>query len=93
MLCDLIEQWLQELVPDEPVFTPFKVPSCGEGLGLTGVMRGNLLHYIRLDGGRISGYNIITPSSGGSIATADRRAAPRTPRPLEGTAHLSEEKQ
>lgn len=63
MLCGLIEQWLQELVPDEPVFTPFKVPSRGEGLGLTGVMRGNLLHYIRLDGGRISGYNIITPSA------------------------------
>ncbi|MEW6182394.1 MAG: nickel-dependent hydrogenase large subunit [Bacillota bacterium] len=63
MLCGLMNRWLEELEPDEPIFTPFEVPKAGEALGLTGSMRGCLLHYLRVEGGRIAGYNIITPSA------------------------------
>ncbi|HAG06705.1 MAG TPA: hyaluronate lyase [Peptococcaceae bacterium] len=63
ILCGLIEKWLDELQRDEPIFTPFEVPGDGEGLGLTGAMRGPLLHYMCVRGGRISRYDIITPSA------------------------------
>ncbi|MEW5761690.1 MAG: nickel-dependent hydrogenase large subunit [Bacillota bacterium] len=63
LLCNLMEQWLEELEPDRPVFIPFEVPKEGEGLGLTGSMRGNLLHFMRVERGRISRYDIITPSA------------------------------
>lgn len=63
ILCGLMEAWLEELAPDKPVFTPLKVPRTGEGLGLTDAMRGPLLHYVRVEKGRISRYEIITPSA------------------------------
>uniref|UniRef100_A0A7C2IPX5 Hyaluronate lyase n=1 Tax=Ammonifex degensii TaxID=42838 RepID=A0A7C2IPX5_9THEO len=63
MLCGLMERWLEKLEPGEPVFSTFDVPKTGEGLGLTDSMRGPLLHYLRLEGGRISRYEIITPSA------------------------------
>jgi len=63
ILCGLMRQWLEELEPDEPIFNAFDLPNTGEGLGLTDSMRGPLLHYISLKGGRISRYHIITPSA------------------------------
>lgn len=63
ILCGLMKQWLEELEPDKPIFSRFDVPKTGEGLGLTDSMRGPLLHYMRLEGGRIARYNIITPSA------------------------------
>ncbi|HIE12827.1 MAG TPA: hyaluronate lyase [Desulfotomaculum sp.] len=63
ILCGLMKEWLEELAPGEPVFTPFKPPKSGEGLGLTDSMRGPLLHYVQVEGGRISRYEIITPSA------------------------------
>jgi hydrogenase large subunit len=62
-LCELMRQWIDELAPDEPVFTRFETPEEGEAYGLTGAMRGALLHYLRLEKGRISRYRIITPSA------------------------------
>lgn len=63
VFCNLTEEWLEELEPDQPIFTPFEVPKEGEGLGLTGAMRGPLLHYMRVERGRLSYYDIITPSA------------------------------
>ncbi|MEW6448566.1 MAG: nickel-dependent hydrogenase large subunit [Bacillota bacterium] len=63
ILCGLMKEWLEELEPDKPIFTPFTVPKAGEGLGLTDSMRGPLLHYLRVEGSRISRYEIITPSA------------------------------
>ncbi|MGQ9498467.1 MAG: nickel-dependent hydrogenase large subunit [Desulfotomaculales bacterium] len=75
ILCGLIEKWLDELEPGEPIFTPFEVPQEGEGFGLTGAMRGPLLHYMRIKGGRISRYDIITPSAW-NFSPRDKKGEP-----------------
>lgn len=59
----LMESWLDELEPGEPVFTPFEVPREAEGVGLMGAMRGPLGHWIRIEKGRIAHYQIITPTA------------------------------
>ena len=63
LICDLMKRWLEELEPDKPILTTFSTPRTGEGTGLTGAMRGSLLHYMRVEGSRIARYNIITPSA------------------------------
>jgi hydrogenase large subunit len=60
---ELMEAWLEELRPGEPVYTPFEVPREAEGVGLTGAMRGPLGHWLRIEGGRIAHYQIITPTA------------------------------
>jgi len=63
MIGKLMEGWVEELRPGEPVFVPFKVPREAEGAGLTGVMRGPLGHWLRIERGRIAHYEIITPTT------------------------------
>lgn len=60
---ELMEGWVEELQPGEPVFTPFEVPREAEGSGLTGAMRGPLGHWLRIEKGRIAHYEIITPTA------------------------------
>ncbi|TYO97305.1 nickel-dependent hydrogenase large subunit [Desulfallas thermosapovorans] len=59
----LMEGWLEELRPGEPVYKPFKIPQKATGVGLTGAMRGPLGHWLRIEKGRIAGYQIITPTA------------------------------
>lgn len=63
LLCDLMEEWLGKIKLGGPLSTPYEVPREGEGLGLTDAMRGPLLHYLRVEGKRLSHYEIITPSA------------------------------
>lgn len=63
MTGELMEKWLKELEPGGPVFNPFEVPREAAGVGLTGAMRGPLGHWLKIDGGRIAHYQIITPSA------------------------------
>ncbi|HHV64604.1 MAG TPA: nickel-dependent hydrogenase large subunit [Peptococcaceae bacterium] len=59
----LMESWVNELEPGKPVFTPFEVPPEAEGVGLTGAMRGPLGHWLRIEKGRITHYQVITPTA------------------------------
>lgn len=63
MIGKLMEGWLEELQPGEPVFNPFEVPREAESAGLTGAMRGPLGHWLRIEKGRIAHYQIITPTA------------------------------
>ncbi|MCL4514884.1 MAG: nickel-dependent hydrogenase large subunit [Firmicutes bacterium] len=58
-----MKEWLEMLHPDAPTYTPFEVPKNAEGIGLTGAMRGPLGHWVRIEGGRIAHYQIVTPSA------------------------------
>ena len=60
---ELMIEWLENLEPGRPIFTPFEVPEQAEGVGLTGAMRGPLGHWLRIDRGRIAHYQIITPTA------------------------------
>ncbi len=59
----LLLQWLEQLSPGEPFYRPFKIPSKAVGVGLHEGMRGPLSHWLKLEGGRIAVYQIITPSA------------------------------
>jgi len=63
IIAGMMIEWLDQLKLGEPIFNHFEVPSEGEGLGLTGAMRGPLGHWIKVEGGRIASYQIITPSA------------------------------
>lgn len=59
----LMEEWVEQLRPGEPVYKPFKVPKKAQGVGLTGAFRGPLGHWLRIKNGRIEHYQIITPTA------------------------------
>ncbi|MBM4028651.1 MAG: nickel-dependent hydrogenase large subunit, partial [Planctomycetes bacterium] len=57
------QRWLEELVPDGPVYTPPVIPAMATGMGLTEAPRGALGHWLGISGGRISQYQVITPTT------------------------------
>jgi hydrogenase large subunit len=54
--------WLDQLVPNAPVYTDYQVPTTGTAYGLTEAPRGALGHWVKIAGGLISNYQIITPT-------------------------------
>lgn len=63
LIAGLLQRWVEGLVPGEAGCLPFKLPAAGSGAGITDAMRGPLGHWIKIKGGRISQYQIITPSA------------------------------
>jgi Ni,Fe-hydrogenase I large subunit len=64
--CHLIptmERWLSETTGDAKFYTPPGEVTAGEGFGLTQATRGALGHWVRLEGGTIEHYQIITPTA------------------------------
>ena len=59
----LLEQWVNDLLPEERFMHDVAVPADGEGEGLVEAARGSLGHWIRIEGGRIAGYQIIAPTT------------------------------
>lgn len=56
-----MERWLQEAQQAENTWKALKVPENAEGLGLTESPQGMLLHYIKIEGGVIAKYQVISP--------------------------------
>lgn len=59
----LMEQWLKSLVMNEPWCLPCPLPDDGAGVGLSEAARGALGHWVQVQRGRISNYQIIAPTS------------------------------
>jgi hydrogenase large subunit len=59
----MIKEWLKELEPGKPIYKEYEMLKEAEGVGTIGAMRGGLGHWIKIYGGRISHYQIITPSA------------------------------
>lgn len=57
-----MKTWLDELVSDAPVYVAPSLPADGEGAGLTEAARGALGHWLTLSEGKLSRYQIITPT-------------------------------
>lgn len=79
-----MKQWLADLEIGGPVFTPFE-PGDGEGKGLFGAMRGALGHWLRIERGRISHYQIVTPSAWNCSPHDDRGRPGAVEESLVGT--------
>ncbi len=62
-IADSMKEWLEQLVPGDPVYTECKVPTSGEGMGLTEAPRGALGHWIKIRDHKIGNYQIITPTN------------------------------
>ncbi|MDD5028196.1 MAG: nickel-dependent hydrogenase large subunit [Rhodoferax sp.] len=58
-----MEQWLHAIELHAPFFQPHELPAQAQGVGLVEAARGALGHWLRIDDGRLSHYQIIAPTS------------------------------
>ncbi len=62
-IADAMQAWLNDLPVNTSAYNrDFSVPSTGTGMGLTEAPRGALGHWVDISGGKISHYQIITPT-------------------------------
>ncbi len=54
--------WSRQLVVNGPVFTAPTLPSSATSYGLTEAPRGAIGHWVQITGGKISRYQIVTPT-------------------------------
>jgi len=59
----VVQDWLEELVPEAPVYAEPTLPDAGASIGLTEAPRGALGHWLEISGGRLSHYQVITPTT------------------------------
>ena len=58
-----VKIWLGKLDISKPFYIKPKPVKDGEGLGMTEAARGALAHWIRIKNGKISNYQVITPTA------------------------------
>lgn len=75
----LMEEIVDGLQPGASFMTQGQVPRQGSGAGLVEAARGALGHWLRIENGRIAGYQIIAPTTW----NFSPRDADGTPGPLE----------
>jgi hydrogenase large subunit len=54
--------WLDQLTPGSKVYNTYDTPANGSGVGLTEAPRGALGHWVKISGGKIASYQVITPT-------------------------------
>jgi hydrogenase large subunit len=59
----LMEQWLSQFQARESFHTPYQRPAHGQGVGLSEAARGALGHWLRIEHGKLSSYQIVAPTS------------------------------
>ncbi|MDD4237795.1 MAG: nickel-dependent hydrogenase large subunit [Desulfotomaculaceae bacterium] len=63
LITELVIDWLKKLVPGPPPIHQKKVPVKEHAVATTDVMRGALLHSVRLKGEQVEEYKMITPTT------------------------------
>ena len=58
-----MEQWLQQLVVNDPYCNTTALPEDGVGVGLSEAARGSLGHWVQVRRGRIANYQIVAPTT------------------------------
>jgi len=79
ILAKAMVDWLQELVPGQPVAVPLEIPEEGSGAGLTDAPRGALGHWIQVKNKVIDRYQLVVPTTW----NASPRDSDGTPGPIE----------
>ncbi len=59
----VMERLAAEIEPGAPYMARGELPHMGRGAGLVEAARGALGHWLRIEGGRIAGYQIIAPTT------------------------------
>jgi [NiFe] hydrogenase large subunit len=67
MIADAMVEWSQEILENiksgkKTTFTDYDMPDIAKGAGLWEAPRGALGHWNKIDGGRLSNYQVITPT-------------------------------
>lgn len=62
IIATAMERWLQELTIGELVFDGYEAVEDGSGIGMSEAPRGALGHWIGISSGKISHYQVITPT-------------------------------
>ena len=58
-----MERWVRALTPGEAFCHPWQLPDQASGVGLVEAARGSLGHWLRIERGKIAGYQIIAPTT------------------------------
>jgi uptake hydrogenase large subunit len=58
-----MENWCRQIKPNEPFCHQVTIPDEAEGQGLVEAARGSLGHWIRIEKGKISNYQIVAPTT------------------------------
>ena len=59
----LMETWLDAMDVGAPAYAPYSNPNSAEGIGLWEAPRGSLFHWVKIDSGKISNYQVIAPTT------------------------------
>ena len=75
VLANNLKDWVQSLKVGEPASITYTAPEEGKGIGLWAAPRGALSHWLNVKEGRISNYQVITPT-GWNASPRDRDGKP-----------------
>ena len=62
-IADAMDGWLDELVPDGPVYASSAIPAQATSAGLTEAPRGALGHWMDINDSVITRYQVVTPTA------------------------------
>src|SRR5512138_40946 len=79
LVLENVERWIDELTPGSAVYAPYANPDSAVGVGLWEAPRGANGHWVAIEGGLISRYQIIPPTNW----NASPRDASGRPGPIE----------
>lgn len=93
VIADYILLESERLTPGEPTVAELEIPSSGEGFGATEATRGALLHYIRLEGGKVDKYECVVPTTWNCSPRDDKDIPGAMESALIGTSVVSPKEQ
>jgi hydrogenase large subunit len=84
-VAEALATWVDSLRPGSPVYTHKRTPLSATGVGLTEAPRGALGHWVAIAGGKISRYQIVTPTAWNASPRDDVSQAGAIEQALIGT--------
>jgi Ni,Fe-hydrogenase I large subunit len=84
-VADAMGDWIMQFKLGEPVCADFKIPDRASGMGLWCAPRGALGHWIDIEGGKVSRYQAIVPTTWNCSPRDDRDQPGPLEQALEGT--------
>lgn len=79
LVADSLGEMIMQVKLEEPVCVPYVIPETGQGMGLWCAARGALGHWVEIQGGKISRYQAVVPTTWNASPRDDRNQ----PGPIE----------
>jgi hydrogenase large subunit len=84
-IAEALPPWLEEIKPGEAAYARYAVPADAEAAGLTEAPRGALGHWLKIQGGKIAHYQVVTPTCWNGAPRDDRNQPGPMEKALVGT--------